>query len=94
MSRPAAGPKAPLSRRAVGGIVVAVILAVVAGATIGSQFAVISCGGGCVPTAVALGVVGAAFGGVGTAIIGLLVARAFVEWDDIKRRQGAPPEAD
>lgn len=88
MTHPA-GPKRPLSRRAVAGLAAAVVLAALAGATIGSQVAIISCGGGCLASAVLAGALGAALGGVGTAIIGLLVARAFAEWDDIRRRDAA-----
>ena len=84
------GPKRPLSRLAVGALVVAVVFATAAGATIGATVALIYCESGCAPPAVASGVLGAALAAVGTAIIGVLVARAFAEWDEIKRRA---PEA-
>ena len=89
-----ARPRRPLSRGALAAVVVAVILATAAGAVIGSQVAVIACGGGCVPTAVLAGAGTALLTAVGTMIIGLLVARAFAEWDEIKRSPGATAQGD
>jgi hypothetical protein len=94
MTNPLVGRKRPLSRGAVIAIIAAVVLAAGAGATIASQVAVIACGGGCAPTAVAAGLLGGAMGGVGVAIIGVLVARAFVEWEDIKRRRDGTAAGD
>lgn len=89
-----ARPKRPLGRGAVAGIVTAIVLAAAAGATIASQVAVILCDGGCLTTATLAGILGGAIAGIGVAIVGLLVARAFAEWDEIRKAPDASSTGD
>src|SRR5437879_733259 len=93
MTHPAVGRKRPLGRGAIAGIAVAVVLATAAGAAIGARVALVICAGGCAVRATAAGLLGAAVAGLGTLIAGVLVARAFAEWDDWNRGLGGARSA-
>lgn len=73
-------------------IAVPVLLATVAGGAIGFQVTRVSCGGGCVPTSVGIGVLSAAaaFFGVGTVLV--LAYRSIAEWREQQARGGPPPK--
>ena len=93
MTSPAVGPKTPLSKAAWTAIAVSVAVAALAGAAIAWQIVAITCDGGCLPQGVTASVFAAALAGVGVAVIGLLVARAFAEWGEIRMRDaGAAPD--